>query len=56
MGELTDKVKGGVNKVIGEAKQKSADPATRQKGADQELKGRGQKVKGAIKGALGNDI
>ncbi len=56
MGELTDKLKGGVNKAVGKAKQQSADPATRQDGSGQELKGKGQKVKGAIKGALGNDI
>ncbi|MES2494433.1 MAG: CsbD family protein [Pseudomonadota bacterium] len=56
MGKLTDNVKGGVNKAAGKAKQQSADPATRNEGAAQELKGKGQKVKGAIKGALGDDI
>ena len=56
MGELIDKVKGNVNEAIGKAKQKSANPATRDEGAGQELKGKGQQVVGKIKGALGDDI
>ena len=55
MGELTDKVKGNANEAIGKVKQESANPETRDKGAAQEVKGEGQQVKGAIKGALGND-
>ncbi len=56
MGELVDKVKGNVNEAIGKAKQKSDNPDTRDEGAGQELKGKGQQLKGAIKGALGDDI
>lgn len=52
MGELADKIKGNVNEAIGKAKQNSSDPDTRSEGAGQELKGKGQKVKGAIKGAI----
>jgi len=56
MGELTDKIKGNVNEAIGKAKQNSSDPATRDEGAGQELKGKGQQVAGKVKGALGDDI
>ena len=56
MGELTDKIKGNVNEAIGKVKQRSNDPVKRDEGAGQELKGRGQKVLGKIKGALGDDI
>lgn len=56
MGELADKIKGNVNEAIGKAKQHSGDPATRDEGAAQELKGDVQQVKGAIKGALGNKV
>jgi uncharacterized protein YjbJ (UPF0337 family) len=52
MGELTDKVKGNVNEALGRAKQESGDPETRDEGAGQELKGKGQQVKGAVKGAI----
>ncbi len=56
MGELVDKIKGNANEALGKAKQQSANPATRDQGAGQELKGKGQQLKGAIKGALGDDI
>lgn len=56
MGELVDKVKGNVNEAIGKAKQKSDNPNTRDEGAGQELKGKAQQLKGAVKGALGDDI
>lgn len=56
MGKLVDKVKGNANEALGKAKQQSANPATRDQGAGQELKGKGQQLKGAIKGALGDDI
>jgi uncharacterized protein YjbJ (UPF0337 family) len=56
MGELVDKLKGNVNEAIGKAKQKSDNPDTRDEGAAQELKGKGQQLKGKIKGALGDDI
>jgi uncharacterized protein YjbJ (UPF0337 family) len=56
MGELTDKIKGNVNEAIGKAKQHSDDPATRDDGAAQEVKGKAQQTAGKIKGALGDDI
>ena len=56
MGELVDKVKGNVNEAIGKAKQKSDNPNTRDEGAGQELKGKAQQLKGAVKGALGDNI
>lgn len=52
MGEMTDKIKGNVNEAIGKAKQNSGDPATCEEGAGQELKGKFQEVKGAVKGAI----
>ena len=48
MGEVTDRIKGNVNEAIGRAKQQSGDPETRDEGASQELKGKGEQVKGAI--------
>jgi len=56
MGELTDKIKGNVNEAVGNLKQHSDDPDTRDEGAGQELKGEFQQVKGAVKGALGDDV
>lgn len=56
MGELIDKVKGNVNEAIGKAKQNSDNPAKRDEGASQELKGKGQQFVGKVKGALGDDI
>jgi uncharacterized protein YjbJ (UPF0337 family) len=56
MGELTDKIKGGINNAVGNAKQTSDDPDTRAEGERQELKGDLQNAKGKIKGALGDDI
>ena len=52
MGELTDKIKGNVNEAIGKAKQNSGDADTRDEGAGQEIKGKFQQVKGAVKGAI----
>lgn len=56
MGKLTDNIKGTANELAGRVKQQSNDPETRADGLKQELKGKGQKVKGDIKGAMGNDI
>ena len=56
MGELTDKIKGNVNEVIGKAKQRSKDPSKRDEGAAQEGKGKAQQFIGKVKGALGDDI
>jgi uncharacterized protein YjbJ (UPF0337 family) len=52
MGELTDKINGNVNEAVGRARQNSDDPETRDEGAGQELKGKAQQVKGAVKGAI----
>lgn len=52
MGELKDRIKGNVNEAVGRAKQQSGDPDTRDEGAGQELKGKGQQLKGAVKGAI----
>jgi uncharacterized protein YjbJ (UPF0337 family) len=52
MGEVTDRIKGNVNEAVGRAKQQSSDPETRDEGAGQELKGKGQQVKVAVKGAI----
>ena len=56
MGELTDKIKGNVNEAVGKAKQQSDNPSTRADGDKQEAKGKGEQLKGKIKGALGDDI
>lgn len=56
MGELTDKIKGNVNEAAGKIKQQSSNPETRDEGAAQELKGKGQQLAGKVKGALGDDI
>jgi uncharacterized protein YjbJ (UPF0337 family) len=52
MGEITDKIKGNVNEAVGRAKQRSDNPNTRDEGAGQELKGKAQQIKGAVKGAI----
>jgi uncharacterized protein YjbJ (UPF0337 family) len=65
MGELTDKTKGNLNEAAGKAKQAMAgDPAHRTAaddrmaadGAAQETVGKGQQLKGKVKGMLGDDI
>lgn len=56
MGELTDKIKGNVNEVIGKIKQNSSDAETQAEGKAQELKGKAQQTVGKVKGALGDDI
>ena len=52
MGEVTDRIKGNVNEAVGRAKQQSGDPDTRDEGAGQEVKGKAQQLKGAVKGAI----
>ncbi|MBA3897395.1 MAG: CsbD family protein, partial [Sphingomonadaceae bacterium] len=47
MGELTDKIKGGVNEAIGKVKRESNNPDTRAEGDAQEAKGDLQKKVGA---------
>jgi len=56
MGEFTDKAKGTAKEVIGEAKQHSSNPETRAEGTAQKIEGKTDKVKGSIKGALGDKI
>jgi uncharacterized protein YjbJ (UPF0337 family) len=56
MGELTDKIKGNLDEAAGKIKQHSPDADTRDEGAAQELKGKGEQFVGKVKGALGNDI
>lgn len=56
MGELTDKIKGNVNEAVGKVKQQSDNPAKRDEGAGQEVKGKAQQFIGKVKGALGDDI
>ena len=52
MGEMTDKLKGSANKVVGSVKQTSPNPAVREEGAAQKTRGQGQKLKGALKGVV----
>ena len=52
MGEFTDRLKGAANQAAGEVKQNSSDPETRDEGAAQELKGKGQDLKGKVKGIV----
>lgn len=56
MGKLTENIKGTANEVVGKVKQQSNDPETRTEGLQQELKGKAQKVKGDIQGAMGDKI
>ena len=60
MGELTDKIKGNVNEAIGKAKQAigghQGDADLHDEGTAQEAKGKGEQLKGKVKGALGDDI
>ena len=52
MGEFTDKLTGNANKAIGGMKQRSDDPAVRQDGDAQRIKGTGQELKGKVKGVI----
>jgi uncharacterized protein YjbJ (UPF0337 family) len=60
MGELIDKAKGALNDAIGKGKaehgRKTGDDALVAEGNVQQAKGAGQKLKGSIKGALGDNI
>ena len=56
MGELIDKVKGNVKESIGSAKEQSADPDVRAEGTAQKVEGKGDQLKGKVKGLLGDDI
>lgn len=60
MGEFIDKAKGVANEAIGKAKvaagQKTDNPKMIIKGAEQQSKGKAQKVEGAVKGMLGDKL
>ena len=56
MGELVDKVKGNLNEAVGKVKQQSENPATRDEGAGQEVKGKAEQLVGSVKGALGDKV
>lgn len=60
MGEFIDKAKGAANEAIGKAKvaagQKTDKPDMIIKGANQQNKGKAQKVVGTVKGILGDKI
>ena len=60
MGEMIDKAKGAMNKAIGKGKEELGHATDNDKlvaeGKVQQVKGEGQKVKGAVKGALGDKV
>lgn len=60
MGELTDKIKGTVDEVVGKTKQAigghTGDSNLHDEGVAQQTKGKAEKVVGKVKGALGDDI
>lgn len=56
MGELKDKLRGNFNEAAGQLKQWSDDPETKMEGRKQEAKGKAQKLKGKVEGALGDDV
>lgn len=60
MGEFVDKVKGAINDLVGDAKQevgtRTDNPDLTADGAAQQATGKGQKLKGGVKGALGDKI
>ena len=60
MGELKDKIKGTANDVAGKVKEAvgevTGDKETEAEGEVQQVKGSGQKLKGDVKGALGDSI
>ena len=55
-----DKVKGAINDLVGDAKQevgtRTDNPDLTADGAAQQATGKGQKLKGGVKGALGDKI
>jgi uncharacterized protein YjbJ (UPF0337 family) len=52
MGELGDRLKGNLNEAAGKLKQGSDNERVREEGAAQEVQGRGQQLKGKVKGLL----
>ncbi len=60
MGELTDKIKGNVNEAVGKAKEAlgdhNRDDSLKAEGQAQQAQGKGEQMKGSVKGALGDNI
>jgi len=60
MGEFIDKAKGAANEAIGKARvdlgRATDNPKEVIKGAEQEAKGKAQKLAGEIKGELGDKL
>lgn len=60
MGEFIDKAKGAANAALGKAKvavgQRTDTPELIVSGAKQQIKGKAQKISGAIKGAMGDRL
>lgn len=60
MGEFMDKAKGAANEAMGKAKvaigQHHDKPELIASGAKQQIKGKAQKISGAIKGAMGDKL
>ncbi|HYV87138.1 MAG TPA: CsbD family protein [Candidatus Polarisedimenticolia bacterium] len=60
MGELIDKAKGAANKAIGKGKEargrKTGDDRLTAEGKAQQVTGAAQKLKGSVKGAMGDNI
>ncbi|WP_294239632.1 CsbD family protein [uncultured Sphingomonas sp.] len=60
MGELVDKIKGNVNELVGKAKEAigehNHDDKLTAEGEAQQVEGKGQQMKGSVKGALGDNI
>lgn len=60
MGEFVNKAKGAANEAIGKAKvaagRKADKPDMISRGANQQTKGKAQKVIGTVKGMLGDKI
>ncbi len=60
MGEFKDKVKAAGNEIAGNTKEAvghaTNDPGLKGEGKAQQTKADGQRLKGDIKGALGDDI
>ena len=52
MGELGDRIKGNINEAAGKMKQGSDNERVREEGAAQEVQGKGQQLKGKVKGLL----
>jgi len=52
MGEFTDKIKGNIKEAAGKMKQNSSNERVREEGAAQEMRGKGQQLKGKVKGVI----